>query len=212
MNKLLKWATLTLATVMICFASVSPAYAAEAAEDAHAGEAPTLFESPNARTIITSLVTLLIFTGLLVALGKFAWGPIVAGLEKREGRIREDIEAAERARAAAEKAQLEYQSQLEGAEQRVRDLLAQAQADGQQLATRIKMQAQEEAEEAKERAVRDIETSRREAIEQIRAETAELATAIAEKILRREVNGDDQQRLVEESLNEFQAVGAAGGK
>lgn len=204
MNKLLKRATLILATVLICFATAAPAFAAEAAE----GEEPTLFASPGARTIITSIVTLLIFTGLLVALGKFAWGPIVAGLEKRENRIREDIEAAERARAEAQRAQQQYQSQLEGAEQRVRDLLAQAQADGQQLATRIKMQAQEEAEEAKERAMRDIENSRREAVEQIRAEAAELATAIAEKILRREVNADDQKRLVEESLDEFQTVGA----
>lgn len=212
MNKLLKWATLVLAPLLICLATASPAPAAPAEQSAdgeHGAEAPTLFASPDARTIVTSVATLLIFTGLLVVLGKYAWGPIVAGLEKRENKIREDIEAAERARAEAQRAQQEYQSQLEGAESRVRDLLAQAQADGQQLATRIKMQAQEEAEEAKERAMRDIETSRREAIDQIRAEAAELATAIAEKILRREVNADDQKRLVEESLNEFQTVGTA---
>lgn len=157
--------------------------------------------------LITAVTTLLIFLGLVAILGKYAWGPITDGLKAREDKIREDIEAAERARAASEKAQMEYQTRLEGAEARVRDLIAQAQADGQQLATRIKMQAQEEAEEAKERAVRDIENSRREAVDQIRAETAELATAIAEKILRREVNRDDQKRLIEESLNEFQTVG-----
>ncbi len=69
------------------------------------------------------------------------------------------------------------------------------------------MQAQEEAEEIKERAQRDIEQSRREAIESVRSEAATLAVSIAEKILGREVTVDDQQRLIEASLDEMQKSG-----
>ena len=174
----------------------------------HGADDSSLFASPGTKEIATSVITLVIFLALVAVLGKLAWGPIVKGLEGREQKIRDDIEAAEKARAQAQAAQREYADQMSGAEQRVRDLMAQAQADGQQLATRIKMQAQEEAEEIKERAMRDIEQSRREAVEQVRTEAATLATAVAEKILRREVNKDDQQRLIDESLSEFQAVGA----
>ena len=187
-------------------ATAEDAHAAEG--DAHAAEGG-LFETPGAATLATSVITIIIFLALLAVLGKFAWGPIVAGLEKRESKIREDIEAAERARQQADASRKQYEEQLATAETRVRDLMAQAQADGQQLATRIKMTAQEEAEEIKERAMRDIDNSRREAVEQIRAEAATLATSIAEKILRREVNAEDQKRLVEESLDEFQTVGNA---
>ena len=217
MNKLTKWTAFALAAVMmlaLVAGPVSTAFAAEAETHAAAGHgegeepAPQLLAPPSTGTVVTSIVTLVIFAGLLAILGKYAWGPIVAGLETRENKIRDDIEAAERARAQAENSQREYKDQMAGAEQRVRDLMAQAQADGQQLATRIKMQAQEEAEEIKERAMRDIEQSRREAVEQVRTEAATLATAVAEKILRREVNRDDQQRLIDESLNEFQTVGA----
>ena len=160
------------------------------------------------KAFIPALFTLIVFTALVFLLGKYAWGPIAAGLQKREDKIRGDIEAAERARYQADASRRQYEEQMSGAEQRVRDLLAQAQADGQQVATRIRMQAQEEAEEIKERAMRDIEQSRREAVEQVRVEAATLATAVAEKILRREVNRDDQQRLINESLTEFQTVGA----
>ena len=169
----------------------------------------SLFAKPGPKEIATSLIVLIVFAALVAVLGKYAWGPISKSLEAREGKIRDDIEAAERARAQAENSQREYKDQMAGAEQRVRDLMAQAQADGQQLATRIKMQAQEEAEEIKERAMRDIEQSRREAVEQVRTEAATLATAVAEKILRREVNHDDQQRLIDESLSEFATVGNA---
>lgn len=183
----------------------------EDAADAHAAEAG--HDEPNpipppAAGIITATTTLLVFLGLVVILGKYAWGPIVAGLKAREDKIRADIDAAERARAQADAARRQFDDQLATAESRVRELINQAQADGQQLASRMRAQAQEEAEDIKRRAMKEIEQSQREALEQIRAEAAGLATAVAEKILRREVNKDDQRRLIEESLEEFQTVGA----
>ena len=156
------------------------------------------------QAFIPAVFTLLVFGTLVFLLRKLAWGPIAGGLEQRERKIRDDIEAAERARADSERKQAEYKRQMDGAEQRVRDLLAQAQADGQQLATRIRLQAQEEAEEIKERATREIEQSRRDAVEQVRSEAANLSVLIAEKILRREVTADDQQRLIDASLDEME--------
>ncbi|MEL7238076.1 MAG: F0F1 ATP synthase subunit B [Planctomycetota bacterium] len=182
----------------------APTLAADAAE----GD-PSLFDKPSYTTLGTSVVTLLIFLGLLAVLAKFAWGPIVAGLEKREQAIRADIEAAEKARADAERAKADYQEQIAGAEQQVRDLIAQANADGQQVATRIRSEAQADVEEMRERAKRDIEQSRRDALADIRTEAATMATAIAEKILRREVSAEDQKDLINASLDEFELVGNA---
>lgn len=182
------------------------AHAADAGhEDGHGEVNP--IPSPAAG-IITSLTTFLIFVGLIVILSKYAWGPIVAGLKAREDKIRADIESAERARAQADEARRQFEQQLATAEERVRQMLARAQSDGQQLATRIRTQAQEEAEEIKQKAIHEIEQSQREAVEEIRGYAATLATSVAEKILRREVSREDQKRLVEESLEEFQAVGA----
>ena len=80
-------------------------------------------------------------------------------------------------------------------------------ADAERIATSMKMQAQQEAEEAKERAMRDIEAARKAAVADIYAQAADLSTSIAEKILRRNLNANDQRDLVEASLQQFQSVG-----
>ena len=180
---------------------LAPAVASAA--DAEAGAEVSAIPSFT-QAFVPALFTLLVFSLLVALLGKYAWGPIAEGLSKREDKIRADVEGAERARADAERSRAENQRQLDAAEDRVRDLLAQAQADGQQLATRIRMQAQEEAEEIKEKAMRDIEQSRRDAVESVREEAASLAVMVAEKILRREVTAEDQQRLVDASLDELE--------
>ena len=72
------------------------------------------------------------------------------------------------------------------------------------------MRAQQEAEEIKERASRDIDAARKAALADIYAQAAELSTTIASKILRRNLNPDDQRELVNSSLEQFQAVGSGG--
>jgi hypothetical protein len=59
---------------------------------------------------------------------------------------------------------------------------------------------------AKERARRDIEIAKRAALQEIYGVAAAQATAVATKILEREVTAADQQRLVDESLRELQTV------
>ena len=67
--------------------------------------------------------------------------------------------------------------------------------------------AQAEAEDAKKRAMKDIDTARQQALAEIYQRAAELSTSIAEKILRRNINAEDQKDLVKRSLDELQAVG-----
>ena len=203
----------SLLPAVAVYAVPAIAFAAESAGGhgaSDSGHGQTEVVPTFGQAFVPALFTLLIFAGLVALLGKFAWGPIVDGLQKREDKIRADVEGAERARLEAEKARKDYQAEMAGAEQRVRDLMAQAQADGQRLATRIKMDAQNDAEEIKERAKAEIEQTRRDAVEDVRREAAELATAVAEKILRREINAQDQQALVDSSLDELERTRTGG--
>jgi F-type H+-transporting ATPase subunit b len=165
-------------------------------------EAPKVLNPVNVAGM-TSVVTLIVFLALVVILTKFAWGPIAKGLNEREAKIRRDIDEAEAARKAAIAQQAEYATQLAKAGDEVRSILDKAQADAQAAATRIKMQAQQEAEEAKERALRDIDASRRAAVAEIHEQAASLSTAVAEKILRRNLNADDQRELVRQALEQL---------
>lgn len=158
--------------------------------------------------VITGTVTIAIFVVLVAVLSKYAWGPILAGLRAREEKIRKEIAEAEAARARAQATLEEYNRQLATAEQKVRELLNKAAADAETIAAQIRTHAQQEAEETREQAVKDIEAAREQALAEIYAQTADLATLVAEKILRRSINADDQRVLVNESLRDLETVGA----
>ena len=173
---------------------------------AHGEEAQPGLLDVNYTQVVWVLV---IFILLAVILYRTAWKNVLAGLKAREDRIRGDIADAEAARAKAEATLREYNQQLATAEQKVRDMLGKATADAEGVATSIRARAQQDAEEIKERATRDIETARDQALSEIYQQTAELATRVAEKILRRNLNADDQRELVNQSLAELQTAGAS---
>jgi F-type H+-transporting ATPase subunit b len=150
---------------------------------------------------------LIIFVLLVTILYKAAWKNVLAGLKARESRIRQDIADAESARLKAEATLRDYTKQLSDAEGKVRDILTKAAADAERVGQSIRMQAQTDAEEIKERANREIEASKNQAIREVYDTAANLATSVAEKILRRNLNADDQRDLVTRSLDQMQEIG-----
>ncbi|MGE5612369.1 MAG: F0F1 ATP synthase subunit B [Bacillota bacterium] len=149
---------------------------------------------------------LVIFLILLAILYPTAWKGVLEGLKKREERIRRDIANAEEARAKAEATLKEYQAQLATAENKVREMINGAVAQGEKMAAEIRAKGQSEAEQTKDRAMRDIEGARKQAISDLYATAADLSTNIASKILRRNLNADDQRDLVRQSLDQLQTV------
>lgn len=156
--------------------------------------------------LVPAIWTLVIFGVMLVILYPTAWKNVLAGLKAREARIRNDIAEAEAARAKADATLKEYNVKLAAAEDSIRDMLNKATADAEKLATSIRMKAQAESEDIKERANKDIEAARDAALREIYEKTAELATNVAEKIIRRNLNASDQQDLVRQSLEQLQSV------
>jgi len=153
----------------------------------------------------TAVFTLLIFGVLVVILRLTAWKPIISGLKSRENAIRESIEAAARAKAEADRATKELEAKMSEARAQAATELAQAKADAQKLAENIRKQAETESAAMKDRALREIEAAKTQALGEINAHAADIGTAVAKKILQRNVTVDDQQRLVEDSLREMAA-------
>jgi F-type H+-transporting ATPase subunit b len=214
----LKRASLLAALLLLLSTTVLPAAAPAVDATGHGTDIRADHGAPKGEAIspipppphglAPAITTLVVFLLLVAVLGKYAWGPIAIGLKAREDKIRNDIRDAELARARAEETLRQYTAQLADAENRVRELLTKATADGERLATNIRIQAQQEAEEAKERAGRDIDAAKNTALREIYEEAGGLATAIAEKILRRNLNADDQRELVRSSLEQLQTAKA----
>jgi len=150
---------------------------------------------------------LCLFTILVLVLYKAAWKNVLSGLKAREERIRTDIADAEAARRKAEETLKEYDKRLADADKKVREIIDKATIDAEQIGTSLRMKAQQEAEEAKDRATKEIESAKRIALSEIYEQSANLATSIAEKIIRRNLNADDQRDLVKQSIDEFQTAG-----
>jgi len=183
--------------------------AAHAPGAAHTGEhAPEeLMPDPTASTTITSAIWVIaIFCIVLAILYPTAWKNIMAGLKAREQRIRGDIAQAEATRLKAEATLKEYSNQLAAAEQRVRDMISAATADGERMAAQIRARGEQEANDAKDRATKEIEAAKKQALSEIYDQTAALATNVAEKILRRNINADDQRDLVTRSLDQVSNI------
>lgn len=155
---------------------------------------------PKADLALWSGVTFIVF---LLVLGKFAWGPLSAGLNKRESNIRQDIAAAEQARLKAEQMLAEHAAKLDKVQDEVREILAEARRDAEHTKQDIVSHAQKEAEAAKQRAVLEIERARDGALHELFEAMATQVADATEHVLGRTVNEADQGRWIEEALAQF---------
>jgi F-type H+-transporting ATPase subunit b len=125
------------------------------------------------------LWTILTFVLLLIVLGKFAWGPIVRGLEAREEKIYGAIEKAQQEREEAEKLLADYQAKLQQASSEIADRLSKADKQTQAILEQAKGEAQQETERMLDRAKAEIEGQRDKAAAELKAQVVGLAAMIA---------------------------------
>jgi len=168
----------------------------------HANASPSLTDAKELKAdlaIYTFLSFLLLF-GLLL---KFAWGPIMAGLAKRESSIAHDIEAAKASAAQSARAAEEYQKKLAAATEEIRAMQAEARRDAEQLRESIVAEARTAAQRERERAVEDIAAAKNVALAEIAQTSVSTAVGLARRILQRELNAADQTQLIREALEQF---------
>jgi F-type H+-transporting ATPase subunit b len=171
--------------------------AKEAGEELREEGVPIKFKKDLA---LWSAVTFLIF---LFLLGRYAWKPLIAALDAREGQIRGDISAAESARLKAEQMLAEHSKRMAQVQDEVRETLAQARREAESLKQEIVGQAQKEAVAAKDRAVQEISRARDSALKDLFDVMATEVAHATQHVLGRSVNSSDQDRLIEEALTQF---------
>lgn len=186
-------------TVLLSLLIVSPALAAGESE-------PSVF----AGSLIQSITAVIVFALLFALLFKYAWGPILNGLQDREKKIADDLKKAESANRAADQTLAEYKKQLADAHAEARRLIEDSKKEADALRVRLTADTEKELARLRERATDDIRLAKQQAVQEIYAQAGVLATAVASKILQREVTSDDTQRLVQESLNELDNIEKAG--
>src|SRR5699024_8134889 len=99
------------------------------------------------------MIVMLFFFIVLVALvKKFAWGPVMDMMKRREDYVANEIEAAEKSREEAEKASKEAVEQLRQTKQEAQQIIEDAKAAGTKQEQDILASAKNEAERIKQAA------------------------------------------------------------
>ncbi|MFN0150120.1 MAG: F0F1 ATP synthase subunit B [bacterium] len=146
--------------------------------------------------------TIVSFVILILLLKKTAWGPIVAGLDKREAAIKSAVLAADQAKIDAERVIAENKTLLAQAAADATATREKATLDAEARANAIFQEAQAKADAQIERARREIALEEERAIAAVRKEAVDLSIQAASRLLGRSVNTDDNRRLVEQFLTD----------
>jgi len=147
--------------------------------------------------------TVVVFILLLAVLWKFAWGPILAGLEKREHAIAHEIADAKRQLEEADALVAKYEARLASAGDEVRAILDEGRRDAENAKQAILAEAKSAADAERLRALRDIESATDGALRSLAERSAQLAVELAGKIVRRNLTPADHARLVDEAVEKF---------
>jgi F-type H+-transporting ATPase subunit b len=157
-----------------------------------------------------SLWTIVVFLVLFFVLKKFAWGPMLQGLQERERSIHSAMEEAKAARDEAAKLRAELQAEIAKARAEGQALRDEARRDAERLREEINAKAKADIQAERDRLRREIETARDNVLKDLWAQAVQLSTLIASKAVRRQFTIEDQNRLVDEALAEFRE--AAGNR
>lgn len=149
--------------------------------------------------------TVVVFLALLYVLGKFAWGPLLKGLQGREQFIRLSLEQARDQRDEAHALLEKYEAKLAEARGEVEEILDEARRDAGVLRQREEQRAKEEAEKMIARAKREIDIATETAVKDLYANASRLSVDVARRILQRELDPEDHARLIDDAVRSFES-------
>jgi F-type H+-transporting ATPase subunit b len=149
--------------------------------------------------------TLVIFLAAAPFMWRVVMGPIAKALEERDHKASAAIEQAQAASKAAEAARAAVESKLAQAQVESQRMLADAQARAGARERDILAQAESQARAQLESAKAAIEAEKKKALATIRAEVVELSIDGARAVLKRNVGGEDDRRLVADLVGKVKA-------
>lgn len=149
--------------------------------------------------------TLLIFGLLVLLLSKTVWKPVLQAAEQREKGLRDEREAAERARAEAERASREIEERLAGIKAEMQARLREATEEGERAKAKLLDDARKGVAAMLESAARDLQTERERIAAELRNSFAEFSLMSAERVLSRSVDRRLNEEIVDKAIKEFEA-------
>ncbi len=145
----------------------------------------------------TLLIQMIAFMLLIWFVNRVLWGPLSKLMEDRQKRITDGLSAAEKGKHELELAEKKAKEILKDAKHQAQNILGQAEKRGSEIVEDAKVKATEEAGRIKASAQAEIEQEVSRAREELRKEVASIAVSGAEKILRKEIDAERHNDMLE---------------
>lgn len=140
----------------------------------------------------------LAFAGLIWIIATKIWGPLQAAIEERQKKIADGLAAADRSKRDLAQAEEKVNEVLREARAKANEIIAQAEARRAQIIDQAKEEAVVEAKRIRLQADAEIDAAATRAKEELRRQVAALAVAGAERLIRKEIDGNAHKALLDE--------------
>ena len=144
--------------------------------------------------------TILTFLVLLGVLAKFAWNPLLKMLKDRENLIRSSLEDAEKAQTELANLNAEREKIINKARSEAQSILSEGKVAASKLKDETLKAAKDQAKSILTDAEKQIRIEKHKAIEEIKSEVVDLSLSVATKLIKKNISREDNQALIDESL------------
>lgn len=145
----------------------------------------------------------------LILMGIFGWmgvhRTIIQALDKRSGRIKDELADARRLKEEAAKLVEEYRARRAAAEREAQDIVASAKADAERVAAETKVKMEDFVARRTKSAETKIALAEAQALADVRAAAADAAVAAAAQIMSQTVKGPVADDLMTKGITEVRA-------
>lgn len=150
----------------------------------------------------TMLFQVVVFLVLLWIVKKFAIGPAMGVLEKRQQQIENQISTAEKNRAEAETLLKEQKQALQQAREEAHQIIERAKKQSELEAKEILEAAQKRSERMIEEARAEITREKDKAVAELRDQVASLSVMLAAKVIEKELDQSQQQEVIDQFMEQ----------
>lgn len=144
-----------------------------------------------------SIFLIVTFILLMWLVKHFAWGPVTKMMDKRAQKISDDLDGAAESRSKAEQMAAQRQSELKNSKSEAIQIVNTAKENGEKSRQEIVTAAQTEAAQLKSKAKFEAEQAKTDALNGAREDVGQIAVNIAEALIKKDLNADDQKELID---------------
>lgn len=149
------------------------------------------------------LISLANLTLIFLIIKKFLFKPVKKMIADRQSAVDAQYAAADQDRADAAKDKAAWEEKLAEADTAAADIIGKATAAADKRGDAIVAAAKDKADALLRQAESEIELERKKAQSEMREEIVTISTALAEKMLEREVRADDHKQLISAFMQEI---------